>query len=171
MERRLVANTTTLWCKDVGAGALRHTVKRRLPRFADAGFGLAVHRLADQILLATLGAQGTAATRVLFVRDGKVYRIDQDGAELALVSSSDRQAMSPAWGPDGRRFAYMEFAGGHGQLVTQDVATNRRVSVVTTGAALDFTPAFSPDGKTLALRDRKSTRLNSSHVRISDSVF
>jgi len=150
IETRLVAETTAVLVHDVGAGALRRTIKQRLPPLADAGFRLAVHRLADQILQATLGAQGIAATRVLFVRDGKVYRIDQDGAALAMVSSSDRQAMSPAWAPDGRRFAYMEFAGGHGQLFTQDVATNRRVSVVTTGSTLDFTPAFAPDGKTMA---------------------
>src|SRR2546422_11530994 len=36
------------------------------------------------------------------------------------------------------------------QLFMQDMATGQRVPVATTGKALDFTPAFSPDGKTLA---------------------
>src|SRR5437773_725996 len=93
---------------------------------------------------------GIAATRVLFVKDGKVYQIDQDGAEQKLVSSTNRQAMSPAWGSDGRQFAYMEFQAGKGWLYLQETATGKRTPVSTTGSALDFTPAFSPDAQTLA---------------------
>jgi TolB protein len=143
-------DTTVVVVHDVAAGAVRRTFRQRHVVPGTPGYRLAVHRLSDQILQAALGAAGIAATRILFVKDGKVYRIDQDGAEPTLVSSTDRQAMSPAWARDGRRFAYMEFTGGHGQLFAQDVATGRRVSVVTTGSTLDFTPAFSPDGKTLA---------------------
>ncbi|MGH2830334.1 MAG: hypothetical protein ACRDJM_07600, partial [Actinomycetota bacterium] len=150
VDARLVDDTTVIVVHDVAAGALRRTIRQRLPAAGDPGYRLAIHRLADQVLQATLGAPGIAATRVLFVRDGKVYRIDQDGADLTLVSSTDRQAMSPTWDPSGRRYAYMEFAGGHGQVFLHDVATGRRVSAVTTGARLDFTPAFSPDHKTLA---------------------
>jgi TolB protein len=150
IDVRPVGDTVVVMVHDVGAGGLRRTFRQRLPDPGGPAFRLAVHRLADQVVQSTLGIPGIAATRVLFVKDGKVYRIDEDGADLTMVSSTDRQAMSPAWAPDGRRFAYMEFAGGHGQLFVQDVATNARVSVVTTGKALDFTPAFSPDGKTLA---------------------
>jgi len=144
------ADTTVVTLHDVAAGGVRREVKKRLPPPTSPDFRLAVHRLADQVLQASLGAPGVAATRLLYVMDGKVWRIDQDGADKKLVSSSDRQAMSPAWAADGRRFAYMEFWAGHGQLFVQDMATEKRAAVVTTGAALDFTPAFSPDGKTLA---------------------
>lgn len=146
----VTGDTTVLTVHDVTASGVRREIRGRLPPVKDPGFRMAVHRLADKILEATLGVGGIAATRVLFVMDGKVYGIDQDGADRKLVSSSDRQAMSPAWAPDGRRFAYMEFAGGHGQLFVHDMATGKRTPVVTTGQALDFTPAFSPDGKTLA---------------------
>jgi len=144
------ADTTVVTLHDIAAGGVRREVKKRLPPLTSPDFRLAVHRLADQVLQASLGAPGVAATRLLFVMDGKVWQIDQDGADKKLVSSSDRQAMSPAWAGDGRRFAYMEFWAGHGQLFVQDMATGKRAAVVTTGAALDFTPAFSPDGKTLA---------------------
>ncbi|OGU02702.1 MAG: hypothetical protein A2W29_11695 [Gemmatimonadetes bacterium RBG_16_66_8] len=150
VEARLAGDTSVVVVHDVASGGVRRTFRQVVPASGEPGFRLGVHRIADQVLQATLGTPGFAATRLLFVKDGKVYRIDQDGADLMLVSSTDRQAMSPAWAPGGRRFAYMEFAGGHGQLFMQDVATNRRVSVVTTGATLDFTPAFSPDGLTLA---------------------
>src|SRR5256886_15301267 len=105
------------------------------------------HRLADHILEATLGVGGIAATRILFVMDGKVYAIDEDGADKRLVSSSDHQAMSPAWAPDGRHFAYMEFWAGHGQLFMQPVGPGKRQPVATTGQALDFTPAFLPTAR------------------------
>ena len=135
---------------DVTGGAVRRELRSRLPPLTDPGFRMAVHRLSDRVLEGTLGAPGIAATRVLFVMDGKVYVIDQDGADRRLVSSTDHAAMSPAWAQDGRRFSYMEFWQGHGRLFVQDVASGKRAPVPTTGQALDFTPAFSPDGKTLA---------------------
>jgi TolB protein len=143
-------DTTVATLHDVAAGGVRRTLRARLPAPTQSGYRQAVHRLADQLLQAALGVPGIAATRVLFVRDGKVYQIDQDGAELKLVSASDRQAMSPAWAKDGSRFAYMEFQAGRGQLFLHDVATGKRSAVATTGTALDFTPAFAPDGQTLA---------------------
>src|SRR4029077_20742875 len=75
---------------------------------------------------------------------------DQDGADQRLVSSSDHAAHSPAWATDGRRFAYMEFWVWHVRWFVKDVSSGKRAGVVTSGQALDFTPAFSPDGKSLA---------------------
>ena len=143
-------DTTIVTVHDVAAGGVRREVRARLPALKDPGFRLVVHQLADRVLEAALGVGGTAATRVLFVMEGKVYTIDQDGADQQLVSSSDHQAMSPAWARDGRRFSYMEFWQGHGRLFIQEVGSGKRAPVATTGQALDFTPAFSPDGKTLA---------------------
>jgi len=144
-----VGDTTLATLHDIAAAGIRRTVRANLPRPGDPDFRQAVHRLADQAVQAALGAPGIGATRVLFVRDGKVYQIDQDGADQKLVSSTDRQAMSPAWAADGRRFAYMEFQAGKGWLYLQEMATGKRIPVSTTGTALDFTPAFSPDQQTM----------------------
>jgi hypothetical protein len=85
-------DTTVVVVHDVAAGAVRRTFRQRHVVPGTPGYRLAVHRLSDQILQAALGAAGIAATRILFVKDGKVYRIDQDGAE-------------PTWSrpPTGRR--------------------------------------------------------------------
>ena len=144
------ADTTVVTLHDIAAAGIRRTVRAHLPPPSDPDFRLAVHRLADQALQAALGTSGIAATRILFVKDGKVYQIDQDGADPRVVSSSDRQAMSPAWSADGRHFAYMEFQAGKGWLYLQEMGIGKRTAVATTGSALDFTPAFSPDGQTLA---------------------
>jgi TolB protein len=145
-----VADTTVATLHDVAAGAVRRRLTARIPPLGHPDFRQSVHRLADQLLQAALGVPGIAATRVLFVRDGKVFLVDQDGADVRLVSSSDRQAMSPAWSASGREFAYMEFWDGRGQLFLHDMASGRRRPVAATGRSLDFTPAFAPDGRTLA---------------------
>lgn len=143
-------DTVVVTVHDVTAGAVRRTLTAPVPEPGHPDFRQSVHRLADQALQVTVGALGTAATRVLFVQNGKVYLVDQDGAEVRLVSSSDRQAMSPTWSPDGRQFAYMEFWDGKGQLFLHDMASGRRRTIAVTGRTLDFTPAFSPDRRTLA---------------------
>ena len=142
-------DTTLATLHDIAAASVRRTVRATLPPPTSPDFRLAVHRLGDQVVQAALGVTGIAATRVLFVREGKVYQIDQDGADQKLVSSTNRQAMSPAWAADGRHFAYMEFQAGKGWLYFQEMGTDKRTAVSTTGTALDFTPAFSPDQQTM----------------------
>jgi len=142
-------DTTLATLHDIAAASVRRTVRATLPPPTSPDFRLAVHRLADQVVQAALGVTGISATRVLFVREGKVYQIDQDGADQKLVSSTNRQAMSPAWAADGRHFAYMEFQAGKGWLYFQEMGTDKRTAVSTTGTALDFTPAFSPDQQTM----------------------
>jgi TolB protein len=145
-----LGDTTIATLHDISAASVRRAVRVVLPPAGNPDFRQAVHRLADHAVQAALGTAGIGATRVLFVNDGKVYQIDQDGADQKLVSSTNRQAMSPAWGADGRRFAYMEFQAGKGWLYLQDMATGKRTPISTTGTALDFTPAFSPDQQTMA---------------------
>jgi TolB protein len=54
------------------------------------------------------------------------------------------------WSPGGSSIAYTRFAAGAGSIVLQTLATGQRVTVPGTGAALNITPAFSPDGRLLA---------------------
>jgi TolB protein len=150
LDITLAGDTAVATLHDVGAAGVRRAIRAVLPAATDRDFRQAAHRLADQIVQAAVGAPGIGATRVLFVSDGKVWLIDQDGADRKLVSSTNRQAMSPAWAADARQFAYMEFQAGKGWLYLQDMATGKRNPISTTGTALDFTPAFAPDGATMA---------------------
>src|SRR4029077_6526607 len=109
----VIGDTIQVTLHDVATSGVRRALKARLPALTDTRFRMTVHRLADQIVEAAVGTPGSAATRILFVIDGKLYRIDQDGAALTEVrAGGDHAILSPAWDRDGRRIAYMEFWSG-----------------------------------------------------------
>jgi TolB protein len=144
-----VADTTAVLLYDVRAEAVRRDMPVDLPPVRDAGFRLAVHRVADEIVRAVTGQAGIAATRFLFLQRGRVYRIDADGADLQAMTSAGGRAFSSAWAPDGRRIAYTEFSEQGAHLYLQDVGGGGRRRVGTTERGLNYTPTFAPDGQSL----------------------
>lgn len=134
---------------DVRQELLRRELSLELPEMSDPAFRLAVHRISDEVIRVVMGAPGIAASRLLFVRDGRVYRVDADGADARPLSGSGAGAFSPAWGARGRQAAYMEFHDRGGRLYVHDVSTGQRRLVPPTEASLNYAPAFAPDGRTL----------------------
>ncbi|MDX2184125.1 MAG: hypothetical protein SFW08_09085 [Gemmatimonadaceae bacterium] len=132
---------------DVGLRKVADTREGPLPTplFGDA-WRQGVHRIADEVEQSITGVRGIAATRVLFVKDRRVWRIDSDGANATPVS--DAGALSPAWHPSGRQFTYSQFASEGTRLVTQEFGGSPK-PVAGTGRGLHITPAWSPDGATL----------------------
>jgi TolB protein len=129
---------------DVRSGA------ERFRRMVPAGRRLLVHAAADGIVQAVFGQPGIAATSLLFVRSGRIWRIDADGQNAAVLRTAGFPSLSPAWSPDGRRFAYTAFVRSGQPIVVQDLASRDRVAVPGTEYGLNITPAFSPDGRRLA---------------------
>jgi TolB protein len=135
---------------DVRGAAVRRDLNVVLPPITDAAFRMRVHRLSDDVVQATSGQRGSAATRLAFLQGTRVYRIDADGADPQPLSPATGRAFSPAWAPDGRRVAYTEFRpDGGGGIYLLDVASGSRRLVAPTGRALNYTPTFSPNGRTL----------------------
>ena len=120
------------------AGASAATLRRR------------AHQAADAVVRAITGEPGIAATALLFVRGGRIWRVDADGYGPREVPSAGNPALSPAWTPDGRRFAYTAYVRGGEPIVIQDLASGAREIVPGTEEGLNITPAFSPDGRRLA---------------------
>ena len=91
-----------------------------------------------------------AATRFLFVSDGRVYRIDSDGEQAVPLTPAGQTALSPMWSPDGRTIAYTRLEGGRGGVIVQPLAGGAAQVAPGAQSGLNITPAFAPDGRTLA---------------------
>ena len=138
------------WRRTLHDVALKQAVDTReltlpTPAFGEA-WRMGVHQWSDEIEERLTGTRGAAATRVLFVRGRRIWRVDSDGANAQPVSEGG--GLSPAWHPSGTRFAYSQFGDEGTRIVVQEWGGAAR-AVPGTGRGLNITPAFSPDGRTL----------------------
>lgn len=138
----------TVRLHDLGVSRVRNQQTYTLPSPGDPGFRLAVHRIADEVTRWAGGTEGYAASRILYLAGGRIYRIDSDGADDAGVSPSGEPVFSPAWSPDGSRIAYTRL--DKWSISVMDLASRAVSTVPGTENGQNITPAFSPDGRTLA---------------------
>jgi len=94
VELSQAAGGVTARLHEVGAAKLRNQQTVSLAPGPD--FRLDVHRLADEIARWASGTSGAAASRVLFVSRGRVYRADSDGYDLIPVTPGGQTSLSPA---------------------------------------------------------------------------
>ncbi len=136
---------------DVRAGVVRDRMRLRLPPGAGSeALRQAVHHASDEVVRWVTGAPGIAATTLLYVADGHLWRVDPDGEGRFLIPSAGLPALSPAWSPDGHTVAYTAFVRSGQPIVLQDLASGARQVLPGTDHGLNITPEFSPDGRTLA---------------------
>jgi TolB protein len=148
---------------DVVYGEVRERGRFRLPDEADPDFRMAVHRASDEIVRWATGDPGMAATRIAFTMrsfkagpDGdiaynEIYLIDSDGENLEKITDFQDALESPAWSPDGSRLAYTSWKSGYPRIYEMDVATRRERMLPPVRGAGDYvTPAYAPDGRTIA---------------------
>ena len=108
---------------------------------------MAVHAASDEVEYWITGQRGLSATRILFVRNQKMWSVDYDGANAAVVPGLGA-ALSPAWHPSGRYVAYCEMAADGTHIVLRDLVAGTSRQVARVGGT-NISPVFSPDGKTL----------------------
>ncbi|HET7458227.1 MAG TPA: hypothetical protein VFJ74_11295 [Gemmatimonadaceae bacterium] len=134
---------------DVGARRVVLVRDFALPVPALGGdWRLAVHAVSDALEEAITGTRGVAASRIAFVRGGRVYVVDTDGAGVRAITESGL-ALSPAWHPNGRAVAYSAFGPRGTEIVVRDLAGGAARTIRATPGGLNITPTFTPDGSTL----------------------
>jgi len=111
---------------------------------------MAVHGASDEIERWITGVRGVAQTRIAYVRDGAIFVIDADGANARPITPRGADPLSPAWHPTGHYLAYSVFTTRGTQIVVQDLTTGTTHALTATPTGLNTTPAFSPDGNTIA---------------------
>jgi TolB protein len=151
---------------DINLQKVRNQQSFALPAETDPGFRLEVHRVADEIARWASGTPGLAASRFLFVSNGRVYRIDSDGEAAVPLTPEGVTSLSPVWSPDGGRIAYTRLEGGRGGVIVQSLAGGAPQVAPGAQSGLNITPSFAPDGRTLAFArsDETGTDIFTSNV-------
>jgi len=116
------------------------------------------HQMADAIFETITGLRGAFWTRIAYVTatgrdDDARYALvvaDADGYNPQVVVRSNQPMLAPAWSPDGRKLAYVNFERGNSEIWIQDLSTGAREQV-SSFRGINSAPAFSPDGSRLAL--------------------
>ncbi|MFQ5537034.1 MAG: hypothetical protein ACE5GJ_06235 [Gemmatimonadota bacterium] len=140
---------------DVVYGEVKERGRFRIPDEADPDFRMAVHRISDRVVEWATGEPGMAASRIAFSMpnargDKELYLIDSDGENLTRLTDFRSLTLSPAWSPDGTRLAYMSYKTGVPRIYEMDLVTGEEKRVPDARDGDHITPAYAPDGRTLA---------------------
>ena len=118
------------------------------------------HQVADALHKEITGVSGAFDTRIAYVSltraagGAMLYRLfvaDADGHKPVAILSSPQPLLSPVWSPDGTTLAYVSFEGKRPRVFLQNLRNASRRAVPGGVGRSSSAPAFSPDGRQLAL--------------------
>ncbi len=126
----------------------------------------AAHQISDLVYEVLTGEKGAFSTYIMYVvaepRPGNRHKYslqisDIDGYGPQTILTSSEPVMSPSWAPDGERVAYVSYENnGSPAIFVFEIYTKKR-RMVSHHEGINGAPAWSPDGKKLALTLSKGT--------------
>lgn len=143
----LPSGTLHVELHDVAKQTLMQKIDIPLPGMpGNKDWRMAVHGASDQIEQWITGQRGIAQTRIAYVRDGRIWMVDSDGANAAPVNS---RGLFPKWMPNGRAIVYNLVEADVSPVMLMDVATGAQKALTTlrSTAGGDYAAVVTPDGR------------------------
>lgn len=126
---------------------------------ADAGaWRRLAHRAADQVYERLTGERGYFDTQVAFIdetgpkdrRRKRLAIMDQDGANVRLLSQGGELVLTPRFSPTAQEITYLQYTGEQPRVFLMNIDTGKR-EMVGNFPGMTFAPRFSPDGQRLVM--------------------
>ncbi len=116
------------------------------------------HQVADITYEKLTGGARYFDTRIVYVdetgpKDKRLKRLalmDQDGANLRLLTQGRELVLTPRFSPTTQEITYMQYVGDQPRVMLMNIETGQR-EVVGNFQGMTFAPRFSPDGQRLVM--------------------
>jgi TolB protein len=116
------------------------------------------HQVADVAYTKLSGNGPYFDTRVVFIdetgskqkRLKRLAIMDQDGANVRLLTQGKELVLTPRFSPTSQEITYVSYQGDQPRVILMDIERNTR-DVVGNFPGMTFAPRFSPDGQRLVM--------------------
>jgi len=116
------------------------------------------HQVADQVYEKLTREKGYFDTRIVFVdetgpkdkRQKRLAIMDQDGANVRLLSQGKELVITPRFSPTNQEIAFMQYVGDQPRVALMNIESGQR-EVVGEFPGMTFAPRFSPDGQRIVM--------------------
>lgn len=124
----------------------------------DADWRRLAHKVADQIYMRLTGEGAYLDSAIVFVAESgpkgarvkQLAIMDQDGANMRMLTDGRDLVLSPKLAPDGRRVLFTSFANGLPQIAVLALETGRTQILQSRPDIMSFAASWSPDGRWIA---------------------
>lgn len=112
-------------------------------------------RLGDAFVEQFTGEQGISRTKIAFISDASGYKeayvADVLGLNVRQVTRHRNLVVSPRLSRDGNYLCYSSYHAGNQNLYITDLRQNKVTRAISRRKGMNMAPAWSPDGKTMAV--------------------